>query len=36
MVDIPRSRIEEIETMLEAGHPEGHFEGVEPDIPAFP
>ena len=36
MVDVPRSRIDEIESMLEAAHPEGHFEGVEPDIPAFP
>jgi len=36
MVDIPRSRVDEIEKMLETGHPEGHFEGVEPDIPAFP
>ena len=36
MVDVPHSRVEEIEALLEAGHPEGHFEGVEPDIPAFP
>lgn len=36
MLDVPRSRVDEIETMLEAAHPEGHFEGVEPAIPAFP
>jgi hypothetical protein len=36
MVDVPRSRLEEIEEMLQQRHPEGHFEGVEPDIPAFP
>lgn len=36
MVDVPRSRVDEIETMLERAHPEGHFEGVEPNIPAFP
>lgn len=36
MVDVPRSRLEEIEELLNAHHPEGHFEGVEPDIPAFP
>ncbi len=36
MVDIPRGRIREIEAMLEARHPEGHFEGMEPNIPAFP
>jgi uncharacterized membrane protein YeaQ/YmgE (transglycosylase-associated protein family) len=36
IVDIPRSRVAEIEARLEAGHPEGHFEGEEPNIPAFP
>ena len=36
MVDVPRSRLEEIEELLQSRHPEGHFEGVEPDIPAFP
>lgn len=36
MVDVPRGRIAEIEAMLEARHPEGHFEGMEPNIPAFP
>lgn len=36
MVDVPRSRVAEIETLLVAAHPEGHFEGEEPNIPAFP
>lgn len=36
MVDVPKGRLEEIEEMLQTRHPEGHFEGVEPDIPAFP
>jgi len=36
MVDVPRSRVDEIEARLEALHPEAHLEGVEPDIPAFP
>lgn len=36
MVDVPRARIQEVEAMLEARHPEGHFEGMEPNIPAFP
>lgn len=36
MVDVPRGRIEEIEALLAARHPEGHFEGREPNIPAFP
>lgn len=36
MVDVPSSRVEEIEARLEASHPEAHLEGVEPNIPAFP
>jgi hypothetical protein len=36
MVDVPRSRVEEIEARLEKLHPEAHLEGVEPNIPAFP
>jgi hypothetical protein len=36
MVDVPKGRLEEVEEMLQTRHPEGHFEGVEPDIPAFP
>lgn len=36
MVDVPRSRVAEIEALLMAAHPEGHFEGEEPNIPAFP
>ena len=36
MVDVPRSRVDEIEARLQALHPEAHLEGVEPDIPAFP
>ncbi|MEJ6005233.1 DUF1269 domain-containing protein [Paucibacter sp. AS339] len=36
MVDAPRERVAEIETLLEATHPEAHFEGLEPNVPAFP
>jgi hypothetical protein len=36
MVDVPRSRVEEIEARLQALHPEAHLEGTEPNIPAFP
>jgi hypothetical protein len=36
MVDVPRSRVAEIEALLATRHPEGHFEGEEPNIPAFP
>lgn len=36
MLDVPRSRVEEIEARLQALHPEAQLEGVEPDIPAFP
>jgi hypothetical protein len=36
MVDVPHARVEEIESRLQALHPEAHLEGVEPNIPAFP
>ena len=36
MVDVPRSRVLEIEKRLQALHPEARLEGIEPDIPAFP
>lgn len=36
MVDVPRGRVEEIESRLQALHPEAHLEGIEPNIPAFP
>jgi hypothetical protein len=36
MVDTPSLRINEIEAMLHARHPEGHDEGLEPNVPAFP
>lgn len=36
MVDVPRSRVAEIEARLQALHPEARLEGVEPNIPAFP
>ena len=36
MVDVPRSRLEEIEEQLQALHPEASLQGTEPGIPAFP
>lgn len=36
MVDVPRTRVEQIEALLEETHPEAHFEGLEPQVPAFP
>lgn len=36
MVDIPSRRVGEIEAMLHARHSEGHDEGREPNVPAFP
>lgn len=36
MVDVPRSRVAEIEELLQVSHPEARLEGVEPDMPAFP
>lgn len=35
MVDLPPSRVREVEAMLEATHPEARFEGEEPRIPAI-
>jgi hypothetical protein len=36
MVDVPRSRVGEIESRLQSLHPEARLEGLEPNIPAFP
>jgi hypothetical protein len=36
MVDVPHSRVDDVEARLQALHPEAHLEGVEPNIPAFP
>ncbi len=36
IVDVPKARVSEIEGLLERTHPEAHFEGLEPNVPAFP
>ncbi|UDM52219.1 DUF1269 domain-containing protein [Cupriavidus sp. MP-37] len=36
MVDVPRTRVEEVETLLRNAHPEASFAGVDPAVPAFP
>ncbi|MEO8280067.1 MAG: DUF1269 domain-containing protein [Ideonella sp.] len=36
MVDVPRSRVAQIEQLLRTAHPEASPQGVEPDMPAFP
>ncbi len=36
MVDAPHRRVAEIEALLSERDPEAHFEGQEPNIPAFP
>jgi hypothetical protein len=36
IADIPARRVEEIEKLLEARHPETRFGGEEPHIPVFP
>jgi len=36
MVDIDKSRVEEIETLVQQHHPEADMGGTEPHIPAFP
>jgi hypothetical protein len=36
MVDVPASRVEEIEALLARRHPEAADRGVDPTMPAFP
>jgi hypothetical protein len=36
IVDVPRTRVTQIEQLLARTHPEAHFEGMEPNVPAFP
>lgn len=36
MVDVPGSRVQEVQSRLQTAHPEAHFEGVERQVPAFP
>jgi len=36
MVDVPSARVKVIEALLQASHPEAHFEGEDPDTPVFP
>ena len=35
MVDLPRSRAQDIETLMRTAHPEALFEGGEQQVPAF-
>ncbi|SEK69797.1 hypothetical protein SAMN05518845_102429 [Variovorax sp. YR750] len=35
MVDLPRSRVRDIEALLQSAHPEARFEGEEPQVPAL-
>ena len=36
IVDVPRTRVEEISARIKKTHPEAHPEGTEPRVPAFP
>jgi hypothetical protein len=36
MVDVPKSRVEEIDDLVKKHHPEAEIEGTEPTMPAFP
>jgi len=36
LVDVPKDRVEEIQTSVKKHHPDADFEGTEPTIPAFP
>ena len=36
MADVPHGRVDDVKTLLETRHPDAHFEGHEPRVPAFP
>jgi len=36
MVDLPRARVEEIETLVKGLHPDADIEGTDPTVPVFP
>jgi hypothetical protein len=36
MVDVPKTRVDEITDLIKKHHPEAEIEGTEPVIPAFP
>jgi len=36
MIDVPISRVEEIDELVKSHHPEAELEGTDPCIPAFP
>jgi hypothetical protein len=36
LVDVPKSRVDEIDTLVKQHHPEAEIGGTEPTIPAFP
>lgn len=36
LIDVPKSRVEEIEGLVKSHHPEAEVEGTEPTVPAFP
>lgn len=36
MIDVPKSRVDEINELVKQHHPEAEIEGTEPTIPAFP
>ncbi len=36
MIDVASQRVDGVEQMVKDKHPRAHYEGVEPNIPAFP
>ena len=36
MLDVPKTRVDEISELIKKHHPEAEIEGTEPVIPAFP
>jgi len=36
MVDVPKSKVDTVTSMIKRHHPEADMHGIEPTIPAFP
>ena len=36
MVDVPSQRVEGVEQLVKEKHPRAHYEGLEPNMQAFP
>ena len=36
IADVPHGRVDDVKALLDTKHPDAHFEGHEPRVPAFP